>query len=305
MEKCNFCNGEAIYHRPYSGEHHCELCYIKAVEKQVQRTITRHRMLKPDDYVAIAVSGGKDSVSLIHIISTLEARFPQSKLVAITIDEGVSGYRSEAIDIARECCEKFGIEHRLHSFKKLYGYTLDEIAECAKEKGVPHVCSYCGVLRRKALNVAAREAQATKLATAHNLDDEVQSMVMNFLRGDISRMSGHQLGLECEGLVPRVKPLCKVPEKEVALYAFLKKVRFQSLPCPYSETSLRSDVRRFLNKLENKHPGMKFTVYKSFGRVQQQLRFQEERRLSRCNICGEPTSRETCMACQMLRKLAT
>jgi uncharacterized protein (TIGR00269 family) len=116
-------------------------------------------------------------------------------------------------------------------------------------------------------------------------------------------MSGHQHGLEYEGLVPRIKPLCKVPEKEVALYAFLKKVRFQSLPCPYLETSLRSDVRRFLNRLESKHPGMKFTVYNSFKKLKPQLRCPEERRLDRCKSCGEPTSREICMACQMLGKL--
>lgn len=196
------------------------------------------------------------------------------------------------------------MEHRVYSFKRLYGHTLDEVADAAKRMGRPFICSYCGVLRRKALNVAARDVGATKLATAHNLDDEVQSMMMNLLRGDIVRMSRRERDLSGDvGLVPRVKPLCEVPEREVALYAFLSKIRFQSLPCPYLETSLRSDVRRFMNVLDDEHPGMKFTVYRSFEKIKAQLRFSEEHSYGRCKVCGEPTAGEVCMACQILKEL--
>jgi len=261
-------------------------------------------MLRPDDRVALALSGGKDSVSLLHIMTRLEERFPRSEIVAITVDEGITGYRSEAVEIARENCERLDVEHRVYSFKRLYGHTLDVIADAARQRGKLFICSYCGILRRKALNIAAREVEATKLATAHNLDDEVQSMVMNLLRGDLVSMSRGEYDLEGdETLVPRVKPLCEVPEREVALYAFLRKIRFQSLPCNYLETSLRSDVRRFLNMLENKHPGMKFTVYRSFKKIRPYLKVLEERNLGRCKICDEPTTREICMACQTLKDL--
>lgn len=260
-------------------------------------------MLKPNDRIALALSGGKDSVSLLHIMRRLEESFPQSKMVAITIDEGIASYRSEAVEIAEENCEKLDVEHRVYSFKKLYGYTLDEIADSAKQKDKPFICSYCGILRRKALNVSAKELEATNLVTAHNLDDEVQSMLMNLIRGDMTSMSRGEDDLVREGLVPRVKPLCEVPEREVALYAFLKKIRFQSLPCPYLETSLRSDVRRFLNMLESKHPGIKFTVYKSFEKMLSRMKLSEERSLGSCRICGEPAARDICMACQTLKDL--
>lgn len=261
-------------------------------------------MLRPTDRVALALSGGKDSVSLLHIMSRLEEKFPMSELVAITIDEGIAGYRSEAVEIARENCEKLSVEHHIYSFKRLYGYTLDEIADAARRRGKQFICSYCGILRRKALNLAAREVNANKLATAHNLDDEVQSMMMSLLRGDVVSMSRGKNDSEGEeGLVPRIKPLCEVPEREVALYAFLRKIRFQSLPCLYLETSLRSDIRRFLNALESKHPGMKFSAYRSFEKIRPQLRFSEERSLGRCRICDEPAARDICMACQTLRDL--
>ncbi|MFH0897100.1 MAG: TIGR00269 family protein, partial [Candidatus Bathyarchaeota archaeon] len=201
--------------------------------------------------------------------------------------------------------KKLDVEHRVYSFKKLYGHTIDEIAEAAKEKGNPFICSYCGILRRKALNIAARELGAAKLATAHNLDDEVQSMVMNLLRGDLTRMSKNEFdsGKDDGSLIPRVKPLCEIPEREAALYAFLKKIKLQSFPCSYLETSLRSDVRRFLNMMDEKHPGMKFTIYRSFAKIQLHLTYSEERSLTRCGVCGEPTTSEICMACQTLKDL--
>ncbi len=260
-------------------------------------------MLKPNDRMVLALSGGKDSVSLLHILSNLEKGFPLSEIVTVTIDEGITGYRDEAIKIAKENSKRLAVEHHVYSFKKLYGYTLDEIAKAAKERGKTYICSYCGILRRKALNISAREIGATKLATAHNLDDEVQSMIMNLLRGDLTRIYNNEHNSEDEKLIPRLKPLSEIPEREVALYAFLKKIRFQSYPCNYLETSLRSDVRRFLNMIEEKHPGMKLTAHRSFKKIQLQLTSPKERSLFRCKICGEPTTREICMACQTLKDL--
>ena len=196
------------------------------------------------------------------------------------------------------------MEYHVYTFKSLYGYTLDEVAAAARRRGKSFICSYCGILRRKALNLAAKKLDVARLVTAHNLDDEVQSMVMNLLRGDLASMRRGEAEPE-EGveLVPRVKPLREVPEREVALYAFLKEIRFQSLRCGYLETSLRSDVRRFLNALEAKHPGMKFAAYRSFEKIKPLLRPTENRDISLCKLCGEPTARDVCMACQTLKDL--
>ena len=238
-------------------------------------------------------------------MNKLEAQYPRSELVAITIDEGITGYRSEALGIAKKCCEDLGIDHRVYSFQKFYGHTLDEIAAVAMRRGTPFICSYCGILRRKALNIAARKEKATKLATAHNLDDEVQSMVMNLLRGDLATMARVGSAPKAQvGLVPRIKPMCEIPEREVTLYAYLKKITFQSLPCQYLDTSLRSDVRRFLNQMEDKHPGMKFTLYRSFEKIRPHLQgIKQSRTQGWCEICGEPTTRNICMACYTLKQL--
>jgi len=106
-------------------------------------------------------------------------------------------------------------------------------------------------------------------------------------------------------LVQRIKPLCGVPEKEVALYAYLKKIGFQSIPCPYAGTALRNDVRTMLNRMEEKHAGIKFTIFKSMERIRPALEaMAEEVKLRDCKICGEPTVSEICKPCQMLRELS-
>ena len=305
MVKCTFCSKEAFYLRPYSGERFCRKCYVKSIERNVQRTISKYKMLKPNDRVAVAVSGGKDSLSLLNILNKIEEKFPNSELTAITIDEGISNYRSEAIEIADEHCEKLGIELHVYTFKELYGYGLDEVVEAAEAGGELTPCSYCGILRRRALNLAAKDTGATKLATAHNLDDETQSMVMNILRGAIYQMG--RIGPISEkdtGFVQRVKPLCQVPEKEVALYASLNSIRFQTASCPYSETSMRSDIRRFLNYLENKHPGMKFSIFQTFEKIRANLGGLELKHdLNRCEICNEPTSGKICRPCSIIASL--
>lgn len=307
MVKCSFCRGEAVYLRPYSGEKLCRKCFIESVENRVQHTISKHNMFKPEDRIALALSGGKDSVSLLHILSEIEEKFPKSQLMAVTIDEGISGYRREAVRIAKENCARLGVEHQVYSFKELYGSDLDEIVKTAeKQEGELTSCSYCGVLRRRALNVAARELGATRLATAHNLDDEVQSMLMNLLRGDVSRISRAEsvLGESVPGFVQRAKPLCEVPEREVALYAFLRRIKFQTIPCPYLESSLRQDVRLFLNRLETKHGGMKFAVYRSFEKLHPYLeRMGEKGELKFCRVCSEPTTGEVCRVCQVFEEL--
>jgi len=265
-------------------------------------------MLEFDDRIAVGVSGGKDSLSLLHILAKIEQNYPKSSLVAVTVDEGIRRYRDEALKIAAESCKKLGIRHHVVSFKELYGYTLDEIIKrlTKEDKKELTPCAYCGVLRRKALNIAAREVKADKLATAHTLDDETQTILLNILHGDVLRIAREKPVTDevHPKLVQRIKPFCEIPEKETALYAYTKKITFQDIPCPYASEALRNDVRLFLNRMEEKHAGMKFTIFGSIQRIRpaiENIVRQEE--LKKCNECGEPTTERICKTCQMLQQL--
>ncbi len=307
MSTCTLCGRrDAVFMRPYSGERLCKRCFLRSIEDKVRTTISRYEMLKPKDKIMVAVSGGKDSVTLLHILTKIESTFPEAELCVVTVDEGIKGYRDEALKAAVKNCQKLGVDQVIFSFKQMYGYKLDEIVDMTKGKGLGP-CSYCGVLRRRALNTAAREAGADKLATAHSLDDEVQTMILNILHGDAPRIARVKPMLDVvhPGLVPRVKPLCQVPEREVALYAYLKKIEFQSIPCPYAGTALRSDVLTMLNRMEEKHPGTKFTVFRSMERIRPALEtLAQETEIRECKLCGEPTAEEICKPCEMLQELS-
>ena len=305
MVKCTICGvNEAFYVRLYSGEKLCRKCFIESIENKVRATIAKYNMFKFDDRIAVAVSGGKDSVSLLHILARIERDFPKASLYAITVDEGIKGYRDEAMEIAAENCARLGVKHVVVSFKDLYGLTLDEIAELTKG-GKLTPCAYCGVLRRKALNVAAKKAGATKIAVAHNLDDEIQTFLLNIIHGDPLRTAraGPTFNEE-PGFIPRVKPLCEILEKEVTLYAYLRGIKFQEFPCPYASAALRNDVRNMLNRLEEKHPGIKYTIYGSMTKIREALKDRLPKiSLKRCKMCGEPAVGDICQACQLIQNI--
>lgn len=306
---CTVCGRkEPFFLRPYSGERLCRKCFVESVEEKTRATIAKYRMLKYDDRIAVAVSGGKDSVSLLHILAKSERKFPKASLVVVTVDEGIKGYRDEALEIAADNCRKLGVEHHVVSFKKLYGYTLDEIVKRLRQidDGTETSCAYCGVLRRRALNLAAREVRANKIATAHTLDDEVQTMLLNIFHGDVLRISREKPVTDevHPKLVQKIKPFCEIPEKETALYAYVKKVRFQSSPCPYASEALRGDVRVMLNRLEEKRPGIKFTIFRSVERIRPAIEEIARRDgLGECSLCGEPSAEKVCRTCQLLGQI--
>jgi uncharacterized protein (TIGR00269 family) len=307
---CTVCKRrEAFFFRPYSGEKLCRKCFVKSIEEKVRATIAKYKMLEFDDRIAVAVSGGKDSVSLLHVLAKIERDYPKTSLVAVTVDEGIKGYRDEALKIAAESCKKLGIEHHMVSFKELYGYRLDEIVKSLKQKGDSGLtpCAYCGVLRRKALNIVARSLKADKLATAHTLDDETQTILLNIFHGDVLRIAREKpvTNEAHPKLVQKVKPFCEIPEKETALYAYVMKTKFQSMPCPYASEALRNDVRLMLNRMEEKHAGIKFTIFKSIERIRPALEdVASKEGLRECDECGEPTTERICKTCQMLKQVA-
>jgi uncharacterized protein (TIGR00269 family) len=265
-------------------------------------------MLRFNDHLAVAVSGGKDSLSLLHILAKLRKHRPKTTLTAVTVDEGITGYRDEALEIAATNCKRLDVPFHVVSFRALYGFSLDEIVARARNRGETDLtaCAYCGVLRRKAINAGARQVGANKVATAHTLDDEVQTSLMNIFHGDVPKIAAEKPVTEKvhPRLVQKIKPMCEIPERESALYAYLKGIEFQSTPCPYAGEAMRNDIRALLNRMEERHAGTKFTVFNSIERLRPALAGLEAKgEFKKCKECGEPAAGELCMACQMLKQI--
>ena len=204
--ECTKCgNPQIIIKKEQSGQYLCKDCFIESIEKKVIKTIKKEKLLDRGDKVLVALSGGKDSVTTLEILNTFRTR-NIIEICAVTIDEGIENYRQDGINIAIDHAQRLGIEHKILSIKDTFGITLDEIMEKPNHKGS---CSYCGVFRRTLINKAAREMNATKIATGHNLDDEVQAILMNYLEGNTDNLT--KLGAKTESkakeFTVKIKPL--------------------------------------------------------------------------------------------------
>ncbi len=269
-------------------------------ENRVRKTIRVNRLLTPTDKTAVALSGGKDSSVVLYLLKKFSRMAPRSELIAISIDPGIKGL---TLEYAKRICKELEIPQYIYSFKDEFGFTFDGIVQKLKKLENPApACSYCGVLRRRLLNEKARELGATKIATGHNLDDEIQTGLMNFIRGDLDRMArmGAISGvIKDEKFVPRIKPLRECPENEVKLYAELRGLKFGSRRCPYSKDAFRGTIRSVIDNIEEKHPGSKFQILRSIDRLVPILRERFSGKINRCKICGELTSEEVCKVCEI------
>ena len=187
------------------------------------------------------------------------------KIIAVTIDEGIPGYRDEALDIVKEFCTKLDVEFKTYSYKDLFDMTLAESLEL-RENEKTSSCSICGTFRRRALDHAAKEIGANVIATGHNLDDTLQTFLINTLSGDTSKIGW--MNPENEGKEFRkIKPLSEIYESEIVFYAFTNNLPFQSEPCPHMNEGIRTEIREFLNSLEDHRSGIKNNMYHSILKI--------------------------------------
>ncbi len=299
---CDICSkNPRFFRREYEGLSLCKNCFRDSVERKVRRTINEWKMFEPRDHVAVAVSGGKDSMTLLSILAKLSSRFPGTKLTAVTVDEGIGGYREEAVSLASQYCKELEIDHEIVTFKELFGSDLDDYLRGKNDERLT-ACSYCGVWRRKGINFLAKKVGATKIATAHNLDDTVQTFLLNLFEGDVERFVRFSPALrDPRGFfLARVKPLCQIPEREVALYGYTNGLEFQTASCPYMTEALRNELRSILNKLEIAHPGISSSTYRTMLRLRDLAAPNvPPQQLKQCEVCGEPTVSAVCEACKM------
>jgi len=262
-------------------------------------------MLKDNDRIAVGISGGKDSAVLLHILHRIESAYPSSEIIPVTIDEGIQGYRDEALESARELSKSLDLSLEVLSFDELLGYSLDEIVKSRPENGLG-ACSYCGVFRRRALNAAAEKLEANVIATGHNLDDEAQTVFMNIMRGDSARIARTNVPreLSVEGLVPRIKPLTEISERDVVTYAHHLKLPYHDVPCPYAEEAYRNDVRSFLNEMEYRRPGTLLATLRSAESMTKAYRQTATKwEFTHCEKCNAPSPSKLCKACEMLESI--
>ena len=298
--KCGRCDYEAAYSRKYSGENLCSSCFSNSILQKTAKTISKYNMIQNGDVVGVAVSGGKDSLSLLHVLKKMSESH-NFKLRALTIDEGIPDYRDEALEIVKNFCNKLGVEYRSYSYKDLFDLTLQESLQTRENEKISS-CSICGTLRRRAMDIGAKDLDADVIATGHNLDDFLQTFIINILSGDTNKI-GWMDPDTSTNKIRKIKPFCEIYENEIVFYAFTNEIPFQSEQCPHMNEGIRTEIREFLNSLENKHGGVKNNMYQSIMRISHLLKDANYKQRRICAKCGNECTGEICSVCNVLVNL--
>jgi len=278
----------------------CAPCFLRITESKVKAAIDRHGMVAAGDSIAVGLSGGKDSSALLLMMRKLASRLRMARLVAITIDEGILGYREEAISMAKSLTQEYGVEHIVVRLRDIFGVDVDSLSDTAGKS----LCSTCGVLRRRALDLVAREQGCHAIGTGHTRGDNAETFLMNIFRGEPQRLARAGPKTEkIEGFVPRIKPLCYLSEREVTLYAYLSNIRFQTRTCPYRTESLRLQVLTMLKRMGGGDERIQVAITRALNKADVSLTGRHgQMRLRSCVRCGYPSVSGICMACKVTMK---
>jgi len=296
---CTKCGNIAVFSRKYSGESLCSLCFSDSIVKKTAKTISKYNMVQEGDVVGVAVSGGKDSLSLLHVLKKMSESH-NFKIIAITVDEGIPNYRDEALEIVGNFCNNHGVEHRTYAYKELFDLTLEESLEL-RETEKTTSCSICGILRRRAIDFGAKDLDVDVIATGHNLDDVLQTFIINLLSGDTNRIGWMEP--ITSNKIRKIKPFCEIYENEIVFYAFTNEIPFQSEQCPHMNEGIRTEIREFLNSLENHHNGIKNSMYGSVMRLVPIVKNVNNKQRRVCQKCGNQCTGAVCSVCAMLVNL--
>jgi uncharacterized protein (TIGR00269 family) len=303
---CVKCRSNAVIKIPRHHAAFCGSCFIGFTHDQVNRAIKSQAMFAKSDRILVAVSGGKDSLALWHILLTIGYHAD-----ALYVHLGISGYS----DRSQEKVQRFadivarprGATLHIHKVEKEEGAGIRELAELVHRPP----CSTCGTLKRYQFNRLAIEHGYDVMATGHNLDDEAARLLGNVLhwQTDYLDKQGPVLPASMEGFAKKVKPLYRLTERELAAYCILNKIEYIVDECPMAQGARTLLYKDMLNQLETESPGTKQSFY--WGFLEQQSRNTPGRQtmtendralLHPCSACGQPTTAALCAYCKLMAK---
>ncbi|HNM62825.1 MAG TPA: ATP-binding protein, partial [Nitrospira sp.] len=275
----------------------CKACFTTFVHEQVARAIKAFKMFTPEDRILVAVSGGKDSLALWHILLALGYQAD-----ALYVNLGIGAYSEESHRKVRHYADTVAASHGakllVHVVEQEAGAGIRELATILHRP----TCSTCGTIKRYQFNRAAVEQEYDVMATGHNLDDEAARLLGNVLhwQNDYLDKQSPTLPASVEGFAKKVKPLCRLSEREIAAYAVVNRIDYIVEECPMAKGSKMILYKEVLNRLETESPGTKQRFYWGFLDKQtapapatESMAEKDQRTLAPCDTCGQPTTAGT------------
>lgn len=275
--KCRTCKKNAVVGLKSHNTAFCEECYFKFFRRQIEKGIQSRKLLKKDDKILIAVSGGKDSLVLAYEL--LELGY---NISALFLDLAIPVASESSRQHVQNFCDKYHIPLYIKDIKK-EGFEIPKISKLLKRP----VCSLCGKIKRYYFNRTTLEKGFDVLATGHNLDDEIGRLLSNVLRWDTEHLATQGPALpSMPGFCRKVKPLWRLTEFEIANYAFLRKIEPAWEPCPYSSGASFPVLKDIFHQLELKMPGRKLDFYQGFLEKGKKFFPSLQTEYTICDNCG-------------------
>lgn len=297
MMKCKRCRERAEVKLPQHNASFCRPCFIFFIQRQVQRTVDSDRMFTLEEPVLIAVSGGKDSLALWDILQTLGYR-----TAGVHLSLGIGDYSARSTERTRAFAEERGLELITVALED-EGETVPDLARFSRRPA----CSTCGLAKRHYMDKVADERGFRVLATGHNLDDEAARLMGNVMHWQMNYLAKQSPKLEPghERFARKVRPLYRISEYEMAVYAFFRGIDYIVEECPNSVGASQLVYKDALNRIEAEMPGSKLSFVSEFLRVAQPGMAQLETTPSTgtCSSCGMPSFGELCAFCNLRQQV--
>ncbi len=293
--RCRRCKADAIIDLRRHNAAFCRDCFVHHCHEQVRRAIHDYEMIEPGARVLVAVSGGKDSLALWHILRELGYEAD-----GLYLGLGIGTYSDESGDFARAFAQRFDLTLHEIDLPADLGFDIPEGARTVRRSP----CGVCGLSKRHLFNQAASTHGYDIVATGHNLDDEAAVLFGNTLRWDDEYLARQFPVLPAtDGFVRKVKPLVRVGEREMAAYCVVLGIDYILEECPMAVGNRHLAYKELLNSLEERSPGAKAAFLFNFlDRAHERFAdaaVVDKDDLLRCTICGSPTPGEVCAFCRL------
>jgi len=228
---------------------------MQKILSNMRKAIENFNMIEEGDKIAVGLSGGKDSITLLMALKNLQIFYPKKfDIIAISINPGFEFFDSNFLS---ELCEKLDVPY----FEE-ESHIKEIVFDIRQEK---NPCSLCANLRRGILNSTAIREGCNKIALGHNEDDVLETFLLNlFYGGNINTFA--PVSYMDRSKVTLIRPLIYVPEKSIKTFVKKNNIEVMNKCCPMDGVSKREDMKNLIREFQKEIPNVKSNLYGAIKR---------------------------------------